>query len=137
MGGFESVALGVLGAVQNRQRQRAQNSALATRQQAEANQLLHARKINEHDKRKRLASLQAAQRARFGAAGIGRGGSADAVLDGLSRETEQSIRDGRATDRMRLQRNTEPVSRDRTFNLFDFQANRPGVRNRRVSLLER
>ena len=99
MGGFESVAMAVLGAVQSQRQMRAQNSALAARQQAEADQLMLARRISERDKRNRLAVLQATQRARFGAAGVGRGGSADAVMNGLAEATEQSIADGRSVEK--------------------------------------
>ena len=126
MGGFETVALSALGAIQNSSRMRAQNSALAARQQAQANQLMQARRVNERDKRARLASLQATQRARFGAAGIGSGGSADAVMNGLAESTEQSIRDGRVATRMRLTQGAEAASRGRKVNLFDYRLKQAG-----------
>ncbi len=139
MGTFETAAMAVLGAVQSRRQYRAQNTVLVGRQQAEAQKLDLARRISERDKRRRLAALQATQRARFGAAGIGPGGSADAVLNGLAEETEQSIRDDRLGIEQRLDQSAGATSRARRINLFDYRKKQPGyLKNlaRGLSLLE-
>jgi len=140
MGGFETVAMAALGAVQSHQRYRAQNTAINARQQVEASRQAQARQIRERDMRGRLASLQATQRARFGAAGIGGGGSANAVMNGLAKATEQSIQDGRAGDRLRLQGSTASAQKSRRLNLIDYRQSQirrlpgPGTG---LSLLER
>jgi len=139
MGGFESIAMAALGAVQSHRQMRAQNSALVARQQADAQHLDLARTRQERDKRKRLAQTQATQRARFAAAGVGRGGSADALLNGLAQETEQSILDDRAGDRLRLQHGAAARVRAQKSNLLNYQRaqrrNAAGL-GRAVSLLE-
>lgn len=140
MGGFETAAIAALGAVQNHQRTRAQNAIVDARQQAAATLQHQARKIHEREQRGRLASLQAAQRARFGAAGVGNGGSADAVLNGLAEQTERSIRDDRTGDQFSMQGRAAVDRQRRKLSLIDYQ--RGQVRNllgvgHGVSLLER
>ncbi len=140
MGGFEMAAMSVLGAIQSKRQFRAQSTALAARQQAEAQRLELTRRVREREKRARLASLQATQRARFGASGIGRGGSADALLNGLSQATEQSIRDDRYGKQLRLRQSAEAASQSRRTSLFDYQKKQPGYLSnlvRGLSLLER
>jgi len=139
MGGFESAALAALGAVQSHRQMRAQNSALVARQQANAQHLDLALKSQERDKRRRLAQTQATQRARFAAAGVGRGGSADALLNGLAQEAEQSISDDRAGNRLRRQASGDATLRAQKSNLLNYQrAQRRTVTGlgRGVSLLE-
>ena len=139
MGGFEQAAIAVLGAVQSHRKMRTQDSALVARQQVDAQRLDLARKSQERDKRNRLAQTQATQRARFAAAGVGRGGSADALLNGLAQETEQSIRDDLAGDRLRRQQGAGATARARKSNLLEYQRaqrQRATGLGRGVSLLE-
>lgn len=139
MGGFEQAALAVLGAVQSHSQMRAQNSALVARQQADAQRLDFIQKSQERDKRNRLAQTQATQRARFAAAGVGRGGSADALLSGLARETADSIKGDLADARLRLSLGADATARAQKSNLLDYQRaqrrNATGL-GRVVSLLE-
>ena len=70
----------------------------------------------------KATGTQATERARFGAAGVGRGGSADAVLNGLAKKTEQSIRDDRALGQMGLLHSAEKARHARKISLIDYKA---------------
>lgn len=78
----------------NSQRQAAAQAAFArVRGQAEMARLRREFQIRERDRRNRLRRAVAAERARFGAAGIlSTGGSADAIIRGLRSQAEEGIR---------------------------------------------
>ncbi len=85
--------------VQARQQARADNAAAASAAQFQRQQAEQAQAIRERDRRERLRRTLASQRAQFGAhgvgGGIGSGGSAEAVLQGLTNDTERAIADDR------------------------------------------
>lgn len=83
--------------IQARSQARAQNAAAASAAQFQRQQVQQSQAIRERERRERLRRALASQRAEFGARGIGAGagGSADAVLKGLSKDTERAIRDDR------------------------------------------
>jgi len=94
--------------VQAKQQARAQNAAAESAAQFQRQQAEQAQAIRERDRRERLRRVLASQRAQFGAQGIGGGGSADAVLTGLTNETERAIQD----ERERLGLSFEALDRD-------------------------
>lgn len=105
-----------LSMVQQRQQQKAQARAYQRQAADQAAQLRRKQDIENRNRRDQAKRALATQRARFGAAGLGgRGGSADAVLQGFRNRTEQAIADqeeflgyqlndiGAAADRVRRQ----------------------------------
>ena len=73
--------------------QRAQQRAAQTRNQSEAARIQREFEIRERNRRERLRKTVAAQRARFGALGIGSaGGSAAAIITGLQSKTDADSR---------------------------------------------
>ena len=72
--------------------------------QWQVDQIRQAQQIDERQRRDRLRRALATQRARFGAEGIGTGGSAQAVLAGLAAEAERENSDDRAMATARINR---------------------------------
>ncbi len=96
--------------------QRAQQRAARARNQAEAARIQREYEIRERNRRNALRKTVAAQRARFGALGIGSsGGSAAAIITGLQSKTDADSRFDRDTTGLR-----------RTSLL---EASRPAARN--------
>ena len=93
MGGFESVLAGsVINSVFDAKAARQQNKALAQRQALEQRQLALSRNVETKNRREKLRTDQASQRARFGALGISSaGGSSGAVLRGLSTDAARDV----------------------------------------------
>lgn len=118
MGGFvpaaalSAVQMGITAAQQERQADAAHAAAKADAKSKIA-QINAAQAADERLRNERLRRAQASQRAQFGARGIGSGGSAQAVLAGLSKEAaltaaEQSrlgaLRTGQINDQLDWQR---------------------------------
>ena len=86
MGGFKTILAGtVVNSVLDAKSAKQQNKALSQRQALEQRQLALSRNVETKNRREKLRTDQASQRARFGALGISSaGGSSGAVLRGLS-----------------------------------------------------
>lgn len=124
MGGFTSTAvLGVLqsglGLIQARNQARTQNAAADAAAQAQIQQIRRARQIRDRERRERLRRVLASQRAEFGARGIGRGGSADAVLKGFVKDVDRAIDDDRSLDALRIGSIDRALAERRRRNLLE------------------
>ena len=108
----------------------AQKSNQAAAQEADARsrteQIRQVQQIEERQRRDHLRRALATQRARFGAQGIGAGGSSQAVLSGLAAEAEQENADSRALASTRINRINDQLAWSRRKNLLE--ASRPGNR---------
>lgn len=115
-----SLAMSVAGMAASRQKSKAaasaarQNAALQARQIRE-NQAVEARRAREA-----LKKGMATQRARFGASGAGgAGGSGEAVLKGLSAETERGIDDLYKLSKLKLDGIYQDYANSRRQNLLE------------------
>lgn len=110
MSGIDPVSLAVTGLTtlssmqQAKSQAKAQASAQAAAYDALRNQILETRRIEERREKERLRRDLAAKRARFGAGGVGGGGSASAVLAGLTEASRQRLAEGRRLDALSLSR---------------------------------
>ena len=112
-----------LGMVQSSQQAKAQQSAAIAQQRADIQQRHYQLQIQERQKRDRLKRAQATQRSRFGAQGLDpAAGSAAALLDGLRKETEQSIADQRGMENMRINQLADQSRRKKKINLLEHRA---------------
>lgn len=83
-----------IGMQQARSQTKARNRAAQARADAQVKQLKTSQQIEERRRKEGLKRNLATQRARFGASGVGGvGGSSDALLRGLSDQTEREIKD--------------------------------------------
>ena len=89
-------------------------------------QIRQTQQIDERQRRDRLRRALATQRARFGAQGIGAGGSSRAVFAGLAAEAEQENADSRALASTRIGQIDDQLAWSRKRNLLE--ASRPGNR---------
>lgn len=120
MGQFASAAMLVANTVQSAQQAKQQKAAAMARQRADIQQRQYQLEIQEREKRDRLKRAEAAQRAHFGSQGMGAGsGSAAALLQGLRKETEQSIADMWGLENMRTDRINKESARRRRLNLLE------------------
>ena len=111
-----------IGLIQQRQQARAQNAAAAAAAQSQTQQIRRAQEIRERQRREQLRRALASQRASFGAQGIGRGGSADAVLKGLSDDTERRIGDQRSLNDLRIGNINFALEQRRRRNLLELSS---------------
>ena len=93
---------------------------------AQTEQIRQNQIIEERKRRDRIRRALATQRARFGAQGIGSGGSSQAVLAGLAAEAEQEHADSRAQTSSRISQINDQLAWSRRKNLLE--ASRPGNR---------
>jgi len=124
MGGLTSTAvLSVLqsgiGLVQARNQARAQNAAADAAAQSQVQLIQRSQEIGERERRERLRRVLASQRAQFGAQGIGGGGSADAVLQGFTKDTDRAIDDDRSLDALRIGSIDRALAERRRRNLLE------------------
>lgn len=124
MGGFtEAAALFALKTgielVQAKQQARTQNAAAESAAQFQRQQAEQAQAIRERDRRERLRRVLASQRAQFGAQGIGGGGSAEAVLKGLTNDNERAIQDERERLGLSFAALDRDVAERRRLNLLE------------------
>ena len=89
-------------------------------------QIRQAQRVEERQRRDRLRRALATQRSRFGAQGVGAGGSAQAVLAGLAAEADQENADTRALASSRINRTDDQLAWSRRRNLLE--ASRPANR---------
>ena len=81
---------------------KAANAAAQAQADAQARQISESQAIETRRRQEQLIRTLAAQRARAGAAGVGgTGGSSEALLRGLSNETERDINDMRRLNLLR------------------------------------
>jgi|GEM_PF-3040686 len=85
MGGFDpvSAAAFALNTINQQRQAKIQERAAQASADGQIARLRQQQQIRERQRQEQLKRAQATQRARFGAGGLGAGGSADAVLDGL------------------------------------------------------
>ena len=88
--------------IKQRQQVRAQNAGAEAAAQSQVQQIRRAQEIRERERRERLRRALATQRAQFGSQGLGRGGSAEAVLKGLATDTDRVIQDDRSLNALRI-----------------------------------
>ncbi len=120
MGDFATVAMMGLKMVQSSQQSKAQQGATVAQQRADIQQRQYQLQIQERDKRDRLNRALATQRSRFGAQGLNpAAGSAAALLEGLRKETEQSIADQRGFENMRINQLAKNNKRQARVNLLE------------------
>ncbi len=96
--------------VQAQQQAKAQSRAAGAQARQQLQAIEQSRQIEERKARDALRRKSAAQRARFGASGLVSSRSADAILAGLQRETEQRLADSRAMDDLQISGLTRQTS---------------------------
>lgn len=131
MGGFvPAAAMSVmqLGAqsAQRKQQMTHQNQqaefARATQEaqaRAQIEQIQQSNQANERQRQDALKRALATQRARFGARGIGAGGSADAVLAGMAAEAQREGAEARDLSQIRINQIRDQVAWQNRKNLLD------------------
>ena len=127
MGGvLPAAAMSVLQMGFEAEQARGQTAAQEANARAQTEQIRQIQIIEERKRRDRLRRALATQRARFGAQGIGSGGSSQAVLAGLAAEAEQENADSRARTSSRISQINDQLAWSRKKNLLE--ASRPGNR---------
>ncbi len=124
MGGTELIiaqaVLGGLSAVQKSQAARSQNRQLSAQQAIQEQQIAATRQIEDRRRKEQLRRDKATQRARFGALGLSAsGGSAAAVLRGLSTRSALENQDRSRLFDIRLQGLGQDFSARRRRNLLE------------------
>ena len=105
--------------IQARQQAKAQNAVAAAQAQSQVQQIQRRQEIRDRQRREQLKRTLATQRARFASRGVGRGGSAQAVLDGLAKETDQVIAEERSLNAFPIGRINEALDKRRRSNLLE------------------
>jgi|APTNR8051073442_1049403.scaffolds.fasta_scaffold00115_63 hypothetical protein len=124
MGGFVPAAalsalqIGISTAQQER-RADAANAVAKADAKAKIAQMQLAEAADERERKARLQRALATQRARLGAQGLGSGGSTDAVLAGLTKESALSALDQRRLNDLRMDHINAQASAQRRNNLLD------------------
>lgn len=125
MGQFAATAaMTALSMIQAKQQAKAQNTAATAQSQSQIQQIQRRQEIRDRQRREQLKRLLATQRARFASRGVGRGGSAQAVLDGLAKETDQDIADERSLNAFPIGRINEALDTRRRRNLLEASSTR-------------
>ena len=114
-----TAAMTALQMIQTRQQAKAKNSAATAKAQSQVQQIQRAQEIRERQRREKLRQNLARQRARFGASGTGGSGSADAVLRGLSKETDRIISDERSLNAFPINRINSGLQQRTRRNLLE------------------
>ncbi len=105
--------------VQNNRKRKAEQSALNADAEMRIGQIGQSQEIETRRRRERLKETLATQRARFGAQGIGNGGSAQALLQGLVSRADNEEADAVKTDNRAIGRINENLLRKRRMNLLE------------------
>lgn len=124
MGGFvPAAALSALqigiNAAQQERRADAADAAAKSDAKARIAQMQVAQATDERERKARLQQALATQRARLGAQGLGGGGSTDALLAGLTKESTLSAQDQRKLNDLRMDYMNAQVNTQRRNNLLD------------------
>lgn len=102
-----------------------QRAAAAADLQARSQQIQRQLQYQEDQRRQDLNRTQAAQRARFGAMGIGGGGgSSEALLDGLTTAFEKANAADRGMAQMQLDQLSQQAAYKERMNLLNASQNR-------------
>ncbi len=104
---------------QNNRKRKAEQSAMNADAQMRIRQIRQSQEIEARRRRERLKETMASQRARFGAQGIGKGGSAQALLQGLASRTSREEADAIEADNRAIGRINERLLRKRRMNLLE------------------
>lgn len=126
MGGFvpaaalSAVQMGITAAQQERQADAAHAAAKANAK-AQVAQISASQAAEERLRQDRLRRAQASARARFGSQGLGLGGSAQAVVDGLSKEAALATADQRKLSALRTNQINDQLDWQRRTNLLKLQ----------------
>jgi len=125
MGQFAALAATTaLQQIQARQQAKAQNAAAQSAASSQTQQIGRAQEIREQQRRDLLGRNLATQRARFASRGIAGGGSVDALLRGLSKETDQAIADDRFSSDLRIGNINNAFDNTRRRNLLELSGSR-------------
>lgn len=129
MGGFvPAAALSALqigiSAAQQERRADAANAAAKADARAKIAQMQVAQAADERERKARLQRALATQRARLGAQGLGSGGSTDALLAGLTKESKESALGQRRLNDLRIDQLNAQASAQRRNNLLDLADSR-------------
>lgn len=134
MGSTEAIFAGI-SLIRGMQSARSQNRQLATQQALQERQIAATRQIEERRRKEQLRLNKAAHRARFGGLGISAsGGSAAAVLQGLSTRSDLDRQDRDRLSSLRLQGLRQNFAFQRRRNLL---APRNAFFDRALGALER
>jgi hypothetical protein len=82
-------------------------------------QIQQSARMSERERQDAIKRALATQRARYGAQGIGAGGSADAVLAGMAAEAQRETQEIRKTAQLRINQIREQGAWQHTRNLLD------------------
>ncbi|NQU61007.1 MAG: hypothetical protein HQ512_07740 [Rhodospirillales bacterium] len=123
MAGVDPVTMLVLqagaGLVASKQQAKAQSAAANAARQSQIQAINQVQEIRERQRRERLRRGLATQRARFASQGLGRGGSADAVLKGLALESDRATEDERSLNALRIGDINNAFDQRRRKNLLE------------------
>ncbi len=119
-----TAAMTALQLVQQRQQAKAQNAAATAQAQSQVRQIQRRQEIRDRQRREQLKRSLATLRARFASRGVGRGGSAQAVLDGLAKETDQDSADERSLNAFPIGRINDALDIRRRRNLLEASTTR-------------
>ncbi len=120
MGQFAALAATTaLQQIQANQQAKAQNAAAQSAVNRQTQQIERAQEIRERQRRDLLRRNLATQRARFASRGIAGGGSVDALLRGLSKETDQAVADDRFSSDLRIGTISNTFENTRRRNLLE------------------
>jgi len=101
---------------------KAANKAAQAQADAEARQMREKLAIEERRRKEGLKRDLATQRARFGASGVGgAGGSSEALLQGLSNQTDRELADSRRLNLLQTQDLYTNLAHTKRRNLLDAQ----------------
>lgn len=132
MGGFvpaaalSAVQMGINAAQQERQADAAHAAAKADAK-ARIAQIKASEAADDRQRLDRLRRAQASQRAQFGAQGLSSGGSAQAVLSGLAKDTMLAGADRRKLDALRVGQINNQLDWQRRKNLLDLADSKTGA----------
>ena len=82
-------------------------------------QIQQSTQASERQRQEAIRRALATQRARYGAQGIGAGGSADAVLAGMAVEAQRDTQEARKVAQLRINQIREQTAWQNTRNLLD------------------
>lgn len=114
-----TAAITAIQMIQAKQQAKAQNVAADAAAQSQNLQIQRQQEIRERQRRDLLKRTLASQRAGFAARGIGGGGSANAVLQGLEKDTENTIAEERSLNAFPIDRINTSLSQTRRRNLLE------------------
>lgn len=124
MGGFATSAAmsAVQYAIENSQRKaetKLEREQSAAEARSEAAEIAQAQESDRQERQERLRRALATQRARFGAQGVGSGGSSEAALAGLAAEADREGEQEEKSASLKLQRVSDKATYGQRRSLLD------------------